>query len=76
MGNRMRHPVRITQTSGPKGQTTPDSNLLSTAFRGMLTQKDVKNDDRTDYVYENKGERTECTLQKSPLLHKNVRMTR
>jgi hypothetical protein len=33
--------------------------------RGTLALRDVKNEDRSDYVYENKGEQTQCLVRKS-----------
>ena len=34
--------------------------------------RDVKNEDRSDYVYENTGKSTKCILQKCPFLHESA----
>ena len=39
------------------GQLWRLTNTLIKARNGALTHKDVKNEGRPDYVYENKGER-------------------
>jgi hypothetical protein len=39
----------------------PHTNMLAKVRTGVLTPRDVKNEDRTDYVHENKGKMTKCT---------------
>ena len=38
--------------------------MVFKARNGALTRRDVKNEDRTDYVHENTGEGTKCTPKK------------
>lgn len=40
--------------------------------RAQEAQKDVKNADRPDYVYENTGEFTKGILEKCPFLHESA----
>jgi hypothetical protein len=75
-GNRMRQALNNTKTPDRGVQLTPISYPLSTASNGVLTTKDVNNDDRTDYVYENKGNMTNCILPKSPFCTNNGPMAR
>jgi hypothetical protein len=42
----------------------------------VLTQKDVKNEDRSDYVYENKGERDKLSSEKQGFLQENATIAR
>jgi hypothetical protein len=52
------------------------SNTLINVRNGALSRKDVKNEDRSDYVHENKGKATKCTPLKSGFLHKNAPIER
>jgi hypothetical protein len=54
---------------------TSELNIMPTALN-KVSRRDVKNDERTDYVYENTGNMTKCTLQKRPFLHENVPIDR
>jgi hypothetical protein len=48
------------------------TNMLFRVRSGALTQKDVKNEGRSDYVYENKGERDKLSSEKQGFLQENV----
>jgi hypothetical protein len=50
----MRHAVSSTEAPDSRTRLTPHHWALSTALIGAQTHKDVKNEDRTGYVYENK----------------------
>jgi hypothetical protein len=39
-------------------------DALFKVWNGALTLRDVKNEDRSGYVYENKGEQTQCLVTK------------
>jgi len=53
-----------------------NTNMLFKVRNGALTHKDVKNEDRTDYIYENTGTRDKMYTQKMPLLHENAPISR
>ena len=52
------------------------TNTLIKVRNGALTHKDVKNEDRPDYVYENKGESDKMDENPSGFLAENARITR
>ena len=52
------------------------TNTLINVRNGALTHKDVKNEDRPDYVYENKGESDKMDENPSGFLAENARITR
>ncbi|MGA3166752.1 MAG: hypothetical protein ABSF14_11610 [Terriglobia bacterium] len=52
------------------------THTLIKVRNGALTQKDVKNEDRTDYVYENKCESDNMSCYRADLLADNSRIAR
>jgi hypothetical protein len=50
--------------------------VLFKVRNGALTHKDVKNEDRPDYVYENKGASDTMTENQYDFLAANVRIAR
>ena len=56
MVNNMQHAVRSTKAPDSRTRLTTIYWALSTAPSGALTHRDVKNEDRTGYVYENKDD--------------------
>jgi hypothetical protein len=52
------------------------TNTLIKIRNGALPHKDVKNEDRPDYVYENKGESDKMDKNPSGFLAENERITR
>ena len=52
------------------------TNVLFRVRNGALTHKDVKNEDRPDYVYENKGASDTMTENQYDFLAANVRIAR
>ena len=52
----MRHAVSSTETPDSRSRLTTRHWALSTALNGALTLRDVKNEDRPGYVYENTGD--------------------
>jgi hypothetical protein len=52
------------------------TNTLIKIRNGALTHKDVKNEDRPDYVHENKGEGDKMDDNRDGLLSENARVPR
>jgi len=52
------------------------TNMLFKVRSGALTQKDVKNEGRSDYVYENKGEHDKLSSEKQGFLQENATIAR
>jgi hypothetical protein len=48
------------------------TNTLIKVRKGALTKKDVKNEDRSDYVYENKGEYDKMSSEKQAILQEDT----
>jgi hypothetical protein len=52
------------------------TNTLIKVRNEALTHKDVKNEDRPDYVYENKGEGDKMDDNRADFLAENTRVAR
>jgi hypothetical protein len=52
------------------------TNVLFKVRNGALTHKDVKNEDRPDYVYENKGEDDKMDDYRADFFAENARVSR
>jgi hypothetical protein len=46
--------------------------IISYAKQGGIPLRDVKNEGRSDYVYENKGDADRMSAKKHALLHKSA----
>jgi len=52
------------------------TNMLFRVRSGALTLRDVKNEDRSGYVYENKGESDIMSCEKQGILQENATIAR
>jgi len=52
------------------------TNTLIKVRNGALAQRDVKNEDRPDYVYEKKGEGDTMSCNRADFLAENARFAR
>jgi hypothetical protein len=60
----MRQAVSGTETPDSRTRLTPHHWALSTALNGALSLRDVKNEDRSGYVYENTGDDDKMSCEK------------
>jgi hypothetical protein len=52
------------------------TNMLFRVRNGALTLRDVKNEDRTDYVHENTGNGDKMSRENHAFLHENASIAR
>jgi len=58
-------------------RSTAPAKIFQTQERALeITLRDVKNEDRTGYMHENKGEGTKCTPQETAFLRENALIAR
>jgi hypothetical protein len=66
----MLDPLRLVAPSRPLGGASIPKNKQKVRNGKSLRSRDVKNDDRPDYVYENKGNHDKMSTAIAGILHK------